>query len=57
LIGLLGTFSWVILMPEEARFRLFKEARRILREMLGVEGEVTVDVAFQAEAWRTHRHG
>jgi SAM-dependent methyltransferase len=57
LIGLLGTFSWVILMPEEARFRLFKEARRILREMLGVEGEVTVDVAFQAEAWRTRRHG
>ncbi len=52
LIGLLGTFSWVIVMPEQARRRLLGEARRILRELLGVEGEVTVDVAFQAEAWR-----
>jgi SAM-dependent methyltransferase len=53
LIGLLGTFSWVIVMPEDARGRLFSEARRILRELLGVEGDVTVEVAFQAEAWRT----
>ncbi len=57
LIGLLGTFSWIIVMPEEDRLRLFEEARRILRELLGVEGDVTVDVAFQAEAWRTRRQG
>lgn len=30
LIGLLGTFSWVIVMPEQARRRLLGEARRIL---------------------------
>ncbi len=53
LIGLLGTFSWIIVMPEENRLRLFNEARRILRELLGVEGEITVDVGFRAEAWRT----
>ncbi len=55
LIGLLGTFSWVIALPEAARSRLLNEARRILRELLGVEGEVTVDVAFKADAWRARR--
>ena len=30
LIGLLGTFSWVILMEDEARDRLFETARRVL---------------------------
>jgi SAM-dependent methyltransferase len=56
LIGLLGTFSWVILMPEGPRRRLMDEARRLLRELLGVEGVTTVDVAFRAEVWRTYRH-
>lgn len=55
LIGLLGTFSWVILMPEERRARIMTEARRALRDGLGVEGAVTVDVAYRAEAWRTVR--
>jgi hypothetical protein len=55
LIGLLGTFSWIIVLPEEARVRVLREARRILRELLGVEGGVTVDVAFVAEAWRARR--
>jgi len=52
LIGLLGTFSWIITMPEETREGVIAEARRLLRELLGVEGEVTVDVAFRADAWR-----
>lgn len=56
LIGLLGTFSWIILLSDADRDRLFSEARRILRELLGVEGEVTVNVAFRAEAWRCQRH-
>jgi SAM-dependent methyltransferase len=53
LIGLLGTFSSVITIAEEAREAVFSEARRLLKELLGVEGEVTVDVGFKAEAWRT----
>jgi SAM-dependent methyltransferase len=57
LIGLLGTFSWVILMDDEARERLFETARRVLRESLGIEGEVTVDVGYRAEAWKARRHG
>jgi SAM-dependent methyltransferase len=56
LIGLLSTFSWIIMMSEEVRQGVFAEARRLLREFLGVEGDVTVDVAFRCEAWRTHRH-
>jgi SAM-dependent methyltransferase len=57
LIGLLGTFSWIITMPEETRARVIAEARRLLRDLLGVEGAVTVDVAFRSEAWRSRRHG
>lgn len=56
LIGLLGTFSWIITMPEETRKRVIAEARRLLRELLGLEGEVTVDVRFRADAWRSRRH-
>jgi SAM-dependent methyltransferase len=56
LIGLLGTLSWIITMPEEMRSRVIAEARRLLRELLGVDGEVTVDVAFRSDAWRSHRH-
>jgi SAM-dependent methyltransferase len=56
LIGLLGTFSWIITMPEETRGRVISEARRLLGGLLGVEGDVTVDVAFRSEAWRTRRH-
>jgi SAM-dependent methyltransferase len=55
LIGLLGTFSWIILMPEDTRTRVLTEARRLLKEVLGIEGAVTVDVTYRAEAWRTRR--
>ena len=56
LIGLLGTFSWVILMEDEARQRLFETARVALRDMLGVSGDVTVDVGYRAEVWKARRH-
>ncbi len=57
LIGLLGTFSWIITMPDQTRAGVLAEARRLLHDILGVEGDVTVDVAFRAEAWRARRHG
>jgi ubiquinone/menaquinone biosynthesis C-methylase UbiE len=53
LIGLMGTMSLFILMPEDRRLRIFGEARRLLKEALGVEGPVTVDVTFKTEAWRS----
>ena len=56
LIGLLGTFSWIILMPEQtAPTCVIAEARRLLRDLLGVEGDVTVDVAFRSNVWRSRR--
>jgi SAM-dependent methyltransferase len=57
LIGLLGTLSWVITMPEDARSLLVSEARRLLGELLGIEGDVTVDVAFRSDVWRTRTTG
>jgi len=57
LIGLLGTFSWVITLADDERQRLFAEARRLLREFMGVEGDVTVDVAYRAEAWKSRFRG
>ena len=56
MVGLLGTLSWIITMPEETRQGVIAEARRLLRELLGVEGDVTVDVAFRSDAWRSRRH-
>ena len=55
LIGLLSTFSWIITMPDDQRERVLAESRRLLREFLGVAGDVTVDVAFRADAWRSRR--
>jgi hypothetical protein len=55
LIGLMGTLSWVILAPEDRKTRLLDEARRLLRDVLGIEGDVTVDVSHRADAWRTRR--
>jgi SAM-dependent methyltransferase len=57
LIGLLGTFSWVILMEDEARERLFETARSVLRDALGVSGDVTVDIGYRAEVFKARRQG
>jgi SAM-dependent methyltransferase len=57
LVGLLGTFSWVILMEDDARARLLETARRALRDMLGVSGDVTVDMPYRADVWKARRHG
>jgi SAM-dependent methyltransferase len=54
LIGLLGTFSWIITMPDERRDQVISLARHVLRDSLGISGDVTVDVQYRSEAWRTH---
>ena len=57
LIGLLGTLSWFILMDDDQRTRVFAEARRLLHEVLGLQGDETVDVGFRVDAWRSRRDG
>jgi hypothetical protein len=42
-------------MPEDLRLRVLAEARRLLREFLGLEGTATIEVAYQAEVWRSRR--
>ena len=54
LIGLLGTFSWIITMPDDRRAHVISEARRVLRDGLGVSGDVAVNVQYRSEVWRTH---
>jgi hypothetical protein len=54
LIGLLETFSWIITMPDDRRTYVISEARRVLRDGLGISGDVTVDVQYRSEVWRTH---
>jgi SAM-dependent methyltransferase len=54
LIGLLGTFSWIITMPDERRAQVISLARQVLRDGLGISGDVTVDVQYRSEVWRTH---
>jgi hypothetical protein len=52
LIGLLGTLSWVILKEPDEREALFSTARRLLRDVLGVEGDATIDLTFRCDAYR-----
>ncbi len=53
LIGLLGTFSWIITMEDDRRAHVVSEARRLLSDVLGISGDLTVDVQYRSEAWRT----
>jgi SAM-dependent methyltransferase len=53
LIGLLGTFSWIITMPDDRRAEVISLARQVLRDGLGISGDVTVDVQYRSEVWRT----
>jgi len=57
LVGMLATFSGVILLPLEQRRRVADEARRLLREHGGLEGSATVELPFRAECWRAVRTG
>ena len=57
LVGMLGTYSRVILLPDEQRRLLADEARRLLREQAGLEASATVKVPFRGECWRAARTG
>ena len=54
LIGLLGTFSWVITMTEDERDDLMSEARGLLASAMGLSGDDTVDVEFRSETFRSY---
>ena len=53
IVGLLGTMSWVITMDDARREQLFDQARQLLRDVMGVDGDTTIDVGFRADTFRT----
>jgi SAM-dependent methyltransferase len=55
LLGLLGTFSWVITMDDDARRGLYAMARAVLQQE-GIEGDLTIDVGYSAVVWKARRH-
>jgi hypothetical protein len=52
LLGLLGTFSWVITLADDTRAAILDQARELLTAF-GITGTTTVDVAWRTDAWRT----
>ena len=49
---------YVVDARQGLHFRMvFETARRVLRDMLGVSGDVTVDMPYRAEVWKARRHG
>ncbi|PWI43902.1 class I SAM-dependent methyltransferase [Streptomyces sp. ICBB 8177] len=54
LAALLGTYSRVILLPEEERRQLIARAEELLRERLP-QGEEVLDVPFRSLCWRVTR--
>jgi len=42
-------------MPDDRRERVLAEPRRLVCEVLGVAGDLAVDVAFRADGWRSRR--
>jgi SAM-dependent methyltransferase len=55
LVGIVGTFSSVILFGPAQRAELLRDARRLLRDHLGLAGPATTDLRFRADCWRAAR--
>jgi hypothetical protein len=55
LVGNIGTYSRVILLPEAQQALVAETARTHLSERYGAEGAETIDVPFRARCWRTER--
>ena len=55
LLGMLGTFSGVIVLPEPQRRQIMDEAGEMLRRYGGLDGDAALDVPFRASCWRAVR--
>jgi SAM-dependent methyltransferase len=56
LIGLIGTFSWMLVLSDPERAEVLDDARTMLGRALGIEDDQTVELGFRADAYRTRRH-
>ena len=57
LVGLLGTVSGILVLPDDRRRAVISEVRDLLRRYGDIEGDVTVPLPFGAQCWRTRRAG
>jgi len=57
LVGLLGTVSGVLVLPDDRRREVMAEAREMLRRYGGLEGDAAVTLPFRAHCWRARRRG
>jgi SAM-dependent methyltransferase len=55
LVRMFGTFSQVIVLPDDQRRAVLDEARDVLRRYAGLEGDAPVELAFGAACWRAVR--
>jgi SAM-dependent methyltransferase len=55
LVGLLGTSSWVLTLPDDERATLIAETRSYLAEVMGIQAQVKAEVPFATNVWRAHR--
>jgi SAM-dependent methyltransferase len=53
IVGLIGTFSWMLTLPNDERAALLDDARATMGRVLGIAGDQSVDVGFGADAYRT----
>jgi SAM-dependent methyltransferase len=55
LVGMLGTFSGVIVLSDHQRRQIMDEARQVLRRHAGLESDAAIKLPFRANCWRTVR--
>ncbi len=55
LVGMLGTFSVVIVLPDEQRRQVLDQARQLLSRYGGLDGDAAVELPFRANCWRAAR--
>jgi SAM-dependent methyltransferase len=53
IVGLIGTFSWMLTLADDERAALLDDARTTMGRVLGIDGDQTVDIGFGADAYRT----
>lgn len=57
LVGMLGTVSGVIVLPDDRRREVMAEVRAMLRRYGGLEGDAAVTLPIRAHCWRARRRG
>ena len=55
IVGLIGTFSWMLTLTDVERTPLLDDARATMGRVLAIDNDQTVDLGFRADCYRTRR--